>query len=70
MESAGRSERKEITSRLRVLAAHLLKWRYQPDARKPGWTGTIVEQRQSLAEVLGDNPSLRTRPAEVFEQVY
>lgn len=70
VESVGRSEKHEIRSRLTVLLAHLLTWKYQPDARKPGWTGTIDEQRHSLLDVLEDNPSLRSRPAEVFARAY
>jgi hypothetical protein len=70
VESMGRSEKREIRSRLTVLLAHLLKWKYQPDARKPAWIGTIDEQRQSLLDVLEDNPSLRRRPGDIFARVY
>ncbi|WP_158807434.1 DUF29 domain-containing protein [Beijerinckia sp. L45] len=70
VESMGRSEKREIRSRLTVLLAHLLKWKYQPDARKPGWTSTIDEQRQSLLDVLEDNPSLHSLPAADFARAY
>lgn len=70
VESVGRSEKREIRSRLTVLLAHLLKWKYQPDARKPQWASTIAEQRVSLRDVLDDNPSLRRRPAEIFARAY
>ena len=33
IESMGRSDRRELKSRLIVLLTHLLKWRYQPEAR-------------------------------------
>jgi hypothetical protein len=33
IESMGRSDRRELRSRLAVLAMHLLKWRYQPGGR-------------------------------------
>ena len=33
IESMGRSERRELVSRLTVLLMHLLKWRFQPTLR-------------------------------------
>lgn len=45
IESMGRSDRRELQSRLVVLTMHLLKWRFQPTARSSGWLGTIREQR-------------------------
>ena len=33
--------RREIKRRMRVLLAHLLKWKYQPDRRSASWRGTI-----------------------------
>jgi hypothetical protein len=59
VESVGGSERREIRNRLTVLLGHLLKWKYQPGHRGPGWTGTIFEQRGQLADILKSSPSLR-----------
>ncbi len=59
LESMGRSDRREIRSRLIVLLTHLLKWRFQPEARSTGWSGTIREQRQQIELILEDSPSLR-----------
>jgi hypothetical protein len=70
VESVGRSDKKEIFNRLKVLTAHLLKWKYQPGARSAGWSGTIRTQRDRLAAVLEDSPSLHGHPAEVFERAY
>lgn len=33
IEDLGKSHRRELRSRLRVLVMHLLKWRYQPEGR-------------------------------------
>ena len=66
----GGSQRQEIESRLDILIAHLLKWKYQPGARSSSWQGTIREQRKRLARLLGASPSLRTYPAEVFGECY
>ena len=70
VESVGRSNKAEIESRLVVLVAHLLKWKYQPGLRSSGWRGTISEQRFRIALVLRDSPSLRGYPGRVFLDQY
>lgn len=70
IESLGRSERKEIRKRLRVLLAHLLKWQLQPAKRKGGWKSTILIQRRELLRTLAENPSLRSHPFEVLQESY
>ncbi len=59
IDSMGRSEKRELVSRLTVLLAHLLKWQFQPSLRGNSWRLTIIEQRGQLEEHLKDNPSLR-----------
>ena len=59
IESMGRSEKRELVSRLAVLLTHLLKWRYQPAGRGSSWRASIDVQRDRLADLLEDNPSLR-----------
>src|SRR5271156_1447055 len=58
IESMARSEKRELTNRLKLLLTHLLKWRYQPTLRCKGWSYTIEGQRGDLADHLADNPSL------------
>ena len=70
VESVGRSDKNEIRSRLVVLVAHLLKWRYQPGIRSAGWRGTINEQRYRIAQIVGDSPSLRSYPRSVLIEQY
>lgn len=70
VEGVGRSEKAAIESRLDVLLAHLLKWKYQPGARSSSWRGTITEQRTRIARLLRDSPSLREYPAEIFPESY
>jgi hypothetical protein len=41
-------DRKEVSSRLKVLLTHLLKWDYQPDARTRSWLLSILAQRDEL----------------------
>jgi len=46
IECSGRSERREIENRLKVLLVHLLKWRHQPEGRNGSWRSTIRRDRQ------------------------
>lgn len=59
IESMGRSEKRELSSRLIILMFHLLKWKYQPSHRSSSWENTIDEQRNALALILEDSPSLK-----------
>jgi Domain of unknown function DUF29 len=60
VESLGRSDRRELQSRLTVLLMHLLKWQFQPEMRSGSWKGTLREQRRRIRAVLKDSPSLRS----------
>jgi hypothetical protein len=70
VESVGRSDKHQIQKRLKVVLAHLLKWKYQPGARSSAWRGTLREQRARLAQLVEDSPSLRSHPASVFDLAY
>lgn len=70
IESLGRNDQRAVRSRLNVLVMHLLKWRYQPGKRKPGWRSTIIEQRRQIAGLVGESPSLRRLPAESLADEY
>jgi hypothetical protein len=59
IESLGRSDKRELFNRLRVLLVHLLKWQFQPERRGASWIATINEQRSKLSVVLDESPSLR-----------
>jgi hypothetical protein len=60
IEDVGRSEKRELASRMAVLLAHLLKWRVQPEKRSKSWRTTIMVQRQAIDAALIETPSLRT----------
>lgn len=70
LESMGRSEKRELESRLVVLLAHLLKWQYQPDRRGASWEATITLQRVEVPEHLADNPSLKTKLPDLLVSAY
>ena len=65
IESMGRSEKRELVSRLTVLLQHLLKWRFQPDRRSTSWRLSIANTRDQLSEHLADNPSLGAKLPEM-----
>ena len=60
IEDVGKSEKRELASRMAVLVAHLLKWRHQPEKRSKSWRTTIIVQRQGIDSALSETPSLRT----------
>jgi len=59
IESMGKSEKRELMSRLAVLLAHLLKWEFQSERRSNSWKYTIKEQRLRLQNLLEESPSLK-----------
>jgi len=61
IEDMGKRDLRELNSRMKVLVAHLLKWKVQPRKRSNSWRATIMVQRQEIAAVLKDSPSLRAR---------
>jgi hypothetical protein len=66
IESMGKTEKRELVSRLSVLLLHLLKWQFQSGKRTPSWETSIAVQRIHLVDHLADNPSLKpTVPAAI-----
>ena len=63
IEDVGKSEQRELASRMAVLMSQLLKWCYQPERRSASWQRTIKEQRRALAFHLTQVPSLQHRLA-------
>ncbi|MBK1720462.1 DUF29 domain-containing protein [Thiocystis violacea] len=59
IEDVGKSEQRELASRMALLLAHLLKWRFQPARRGRSWEATIRVQRDSLLRRLTRTPSLK-----------
>ncbi len=58
VDGLARRDRRELRSRLTVLAAHLLKVLHQPERASGSWRGTIVEQVRKIRELLEESPSL------------
>ena len=58
VEDVGKSEKRELASRMAVLLAHLLKWQFQPTHRGTSWERTMREQRKQVLRKLKETPSL------------
>ena len=58
IEDVGKREQRELASRVAVLLAHILKWKFQPQKRSVSWTLTIKEQRRLLVRRVQKTPSL------------
>jgi hypothetical protein len=41
IEDVGKTEKRELASRMAVLMSYLLKWQAQPDRRSRSWQSTI-----------------------------
>ena len=59
IEDVGKSEKRELASRMAVLLAHLLKWSRQPQMRTNSWRSTIRDQRRRVALAIEETPSLK-----------
>jgi Domain of unknown function DUF29 len=70
LESMGRSERRELVSRLAILFAHLLKWAHQSGRQSASWRNTIKVQRLDARSVLADNPSLQAQADAIVSAAY
>lgn len=71
IEDLGKSQRRELKSRLGELLEHILKRTYidMPDCYR-GWVESIDKQRIGLRRLLIDSPSLKHYFIEVFDEVY
>lgn len=73
IESMGRSEKKEVQSRLIILIEHLLKlqyWEAEKAYNERGWRITVIEQRRQIISNLKDSPSLKPILDKIFLECY
>ena len=59
IEDVGKSEKRELASRLAVLISHLLKWKFQPERKGTSWEVTIKGQRKLIKKRVAKTPSLK-----------
>jgi hypothetical protein len=70
IESMGKTEKRELLSRLTVLLLHLVKWRFQPMMRGRSWRLSVEGQRLDIEDLLQENPSLRPVLAGLIAQAW
>jgi len=70
LEDMGKSNLRELESRLIILIAHLLKWQFQPNQQSSSWRGSIREQRAKLLHLFKYVPSLKRHVDEVIQAAY
>ena len=70
IEDIGKSEERELLSRLTVLVTHLLKWKWQADKRTASWQSTMATQRAEIRRLLRQSPSLRSVIPVSLAEVY
>jgi hypothetical protein len=78
LEDMGKSNGRELQSRLVILVAHLLKWRFQlhdlaerwREFEGKRWRDTIIEQRAQISGLLEDSPSLQAGAEDALARAY
>ena len=70
LKDMGKSNERELVSRLIILISHLLKWQYQPDMRSNSWSSSINEQRSQIDYLLNDMPSLKANVISAIDKSY
>jgi hypothetical protein len=70
LESMGKSEKRELESRLVVLIMQLLKWQFQPKRRNRSWRSTTNTQRDELERLIRLSPSLKNILYESITNAY
>ena len=50
IESMGKTEKRELVSRLTILLLHLLKWQFQPGLREASWRTSINNWRDDIGD--------------------
>jgi hypothetical protein len=69
IESLGRSDRRELASRIATIIEHLLTLEYSSAVRpQRGWQQTIRRERLAIERLLEDSPSLRQHVAELVAE--
>ena len=70
IDDMGKSQKQRLTSNLRILLMHLLKWEFQAEKRTNSWKYTIIEHRRRILDQLENSPSLKNYLSSNFEATY
>ena len=70
IEGLGRSDKREVRSRLKVLLVHLLKCHHSTEEPSRSWLITIRNQRSEIRALIEESPSLKGLVPELIAQAY
>jgi len=70
IEDMGKSDKRALSSYLKLLMVHLLKWRYQPKYRGISWKLSITNARDEIQDLLKDSPSLNAKVEQLMADRY
>jgi len=70
VECLGKSEKRMLESYLENLLMHMLKVKYQPEMHTRSWDLTIKLAGHKVQKTLTENPSLKYKIKEIFEDAY
>ena len=73
LEDMGKSKKRALRSQLARLLTHLLKWSHQIQRRRSNqhsWRATIEHARDTVLELLEENPSLKPQLRELLVAAY
>jgi len=70
LEDMAKARRNALRSAYRLVIAHLLKWKFQPERRSASWEITITRERTHIADEENLSPSLRADAEEIVRYVY
>lgn len=69
IEDLGKSQRRELGSRIREIVEHLVKLQHSPAFEpRSGWRASIRRQRAEIEDLLRDSPSLEGNIEEIIRQ--
>lgn len=70
LDAMSGKDRRELRSRLAVILIHLLKCRFQPERKTSSWAATPGEQRDQVAHLLEQSPSLKASLSQYMTDAY
>jgi Domain of unknown function DUF29 len=70
IESLGKSDCRALRQQVKLLLAHLLKWRHQPERRDASWATIISDTRFELQGIADDSPSLAAQIPALVALIY
>jgi hypothetical protein len=67
----GKAEKRALRSQFERLIAHLLKWAYtDKEGHEASWHTTIQDSRETIIEILEENPGLKPLSGKLYEMAY